>query len=81
MAYSSGRGQYDTEFKQSFGEKAFTLREKDQEREALLDRRKVELYNGKSLLSYYFYFYIFVTDNNFTYFYYYSSQIKYSGEL
>uniref|UniRef100_A0A7S3CP03 Uncharacterized protein n=1 Tax=Strombidium rassoulzadegani TaxID=1082188 RepID=A0A7S3CP03_9SPIT len=51
VAYSSGRGYYETEFKDGFGEKSFKLREKNTERLALLDRRAKELYNAKQNIS------------------------------
>ncbi len=47
VAYSSGIGYYDSEFRDAFGAKSFKLREKDQAREDLLDRRAKELYNGE----------------------------------
>ena len=47
QAYSSGRGYYDTEFREGFGDKSFKLKEQNMERLALLDRRAKEIYNGK----------------------------------
>ena len=48
VAYSSGRGYYETEFGDRFGENSFKLKEKDQEKEDLLNRRARELLNAKN---------------------------------